>query len=135
MLLFLYSAGAGWLCYYRALQGGPAGVAVPIDKLSILVTIAFSWLVQGAADEESGPWPWGHRGGHAAAVGRPGGGIVGALCAGGFGGVIAAVLTADAAAACQQYSRQQGSGYAGKFFHGGCSFLFHGFSRVVSSYP
>ena len=37
--------GASWLCYYRALQMGPASVVVPIDKLSILVTIAFSWLV------------------------------------------------------------------------------------------
>ena len=33
------------LCYYRALQSGPASVVVPIDKLSILVTVAFSRLV------------------------------------------------------------------------------------------
>ena len=33
------------MCYYRALQQGPASVVVPIDKLSILVTIAFSWIV------------------------------------------------------------------------------------------
>lgn len=39
------ATGASWLCYYRALQDGPAGVVVPIDKLSILVTVAFSWLV------------------------------------------------------------------------------------------
>lgn len=39
------ATGASWLCYYRALQGGPASVVVPIDKLSILVTIAFSWIV------------------------------------------------------------------------------------------
>lgn len=39
------ATGASWLCYYRALQMGPASVVVPIDKLSILVTIAFSWLV------------------------------------------------------------------------------------------
>ena len=37
--------GASWLCYYRALQEGPASVVVPIDKLSMLVTIAFSWIV------------------------------------------------------------------------------------------
>lgn len=37
--------GASWMCYYRALQDGPASVVVPIDKLSILVTIAFSWIV------------------------------------------------------------------------------------------
>lgn len=39
------SNGASWLCYYRALQTGPASVVVPIDKLSILVTIAFSYVV------------------------------------------------------------------------------------------
>ena len=37
--------GASWLCYYRALQDGPASVVVPVDKLSILVTVLFSWLV------------------------------------------------------------------------------------------
>lgn len=41
------ATGASWLCYYRALQDGPASVVVPIDKLSILVTIAFSWIVFG----------------------------------------------------------------------------------------
>lgn len=39
------ATGASWLCYYRALQEGPASVVVPIDKLSILVTIAFSAVV------------------------------------------------------------------------------------------
>ncbi len=39
------ATGASWLCYYRALQTGPASVVVPIDKLSILVTIAFSYVV------------------------------------------------------------------------------------------
>lgn len=39
------STGASWLCYYRALQDGPASVVVPIDKLSILVTVAFSYFV------------------------------------------------------------------------------------------
>ena len=39
------ATGASWMCYYRALQNGPASVVVPIDKLSILVTIAFSWMV------------------------------------------------------------------------------------------
>lgn len=37
--------GGSWLCYYKALQDGPASVVAPIDKLSILVTILFSWLV------------------------------------------------------------------------------------------
>ncbi len=36
---------ASWLCFYRALQDGPASVVVPIDKLSILVTVAFSVLI------------------------------------------------------------------------------------------
>ena len=39
------ATGASWLCYYHALQDGLASVVVPIDKLSILVTVAFSWLV------------------------------------------------------------------------------------------
>lgn len=39
------ATGASWLCYYKALQDGPASVVVPIDKLSILVTILFSYLV------------------------------------------------------------------------------------------
>lgn len=39
------ATGASWLCYYKALQMGPASVVVPIDKLSILVTIAFSYFV------------------------------------------------------------------------------------------
>ena len=40
-----FATGASWMCYYRALQDGPASVVAPIDKLSILVTIAFSWIV------------------------------------------------------------------------------------------
>ena len=39
------ATGASWLCYYHALQDGPASVVAPIDKLSILVTVAFSYLV------------------------------------------------------------------------------------------
>ena len=41
------ATGASWLCYFRALQTGPASVVVPIDKLSILVTIFFSYFVFG----------------------------------------------------------------------------------------
>ena len=41
------ATGASWLCYYRALQDGPASIVVPIDKLSILVTVLFSYLVFG----------------------------------------------------------------------------------------
>lgn len=40
-----FATGGSWLCYYRALQTGPASVVVPIDKLSILVTIGFSYIV------------------------------------------------------------------------------------------
>ena len=39
------ATGASWLCYYKALQDGLASVVVPIDKLSILVSIGFSALV------------------------------------------------------------------------------------------
>lgn len=39
------ATGASWLCYYRALQDGLASVVVSVDKLSILVTILFSYIV------------------------------------------------------------------------------------------
>ncbi len=39
------ATGGSWLCYYKALQDGLASVVVPIDKLSILVTVGFSYLV------------------------------------------------------------------------------------------
>lgn len=39
------ATGASWLCYYKALQNGPASVVVPVDKLSILVTVLFSYVV------------------------------------------------------------------------------------------
>ena len=39
------ATGGSWLCYYKALQDGLASVVVPIDKLSILVSIAFSAIV------------------------------------------------------------------------------------------
>lgn len=48
-LLFIFlsgiATGGSWLCYYRALQTGPASVIVSIDKLSILVSIVFSYVV------------------------------------------------------------------------------------------
>lgn len=47
-LLFLIlsgiATGASWLCYYKALQDGLASIVVPIDKLSILVTILFAYV-------------------------------------------------------------------------------------------
>ena len=39
------ATGGSWLCYYKALKYGLASVVVPIDKLSILVTVAFSYIV------------------------------------------------------------------------------------------
>lgn len=45
ILLSGVATGASWLCYYKALQTGAASVVVPIDKLSILVSIAFSYVV------------------------------------------------------------------------------------------
>lgn len=39
------ATGGSWLCYYKALQQGPASVVVPIDKLSILISIGFSAAV------------------------------------------------------------------------------------------
>ena len=41
------ATGASWLCYYRPLQDGPASIVAPVDKLSVLVTVAFSRLVFG----------------------------------------------------------------------------------------
>lgn len=45
LILSGFATGGSWLCYYRALQQGPASVVVPIDKLSILLTIAFSYFI------------------------------------------------------------------------------------------
>lgn len=47
--LFLFlsgcATGASWLCYYRALQTGQASIVVPIDKLSIVLTVVFARVV------------------------------------------------------------------------------------------
>lgn len=45
LVLSGFATGGSWLCYYRALQTGPASIVVPIDKLSILITIVFSYIV------------------------------------------------------------------------------------------
>lgn len=45
LVLSGFATGGSWLCYYRALQDGPASVVVPIDKLSIVFTIAFSYFI------------------------------------------------------------------------------------------
>lgn len=39
------ATGASWLCYFSALQKGPASLVVPIDKLSVLVTVVFCVIV------------------------------------------------------------------------------------------
>ena len=41
------ATGASWLCYYYAIQNGIVSIVVPIDKLSILVAVAFSYFVFG----------------------------------------------------------------------------------------
>lgn len=38
------ATGASWLCFYKALQDGPASIVVPVDKLSILFTVVFAFL-------------------------------------------------------------------------------------------
>ena len=45
LILSGLATGASWLCYYYAIQNGQASVVVPVDKLSILVTVIFSLLV------------------------------------------------------------------------------------------
>lgn len=52
-LTFLVLSGAAtglsWLCYYRALQLGPASGVAPLDKLSVVLVILFAWLFLGEA--------------------------------------------------------------------------------------
>jgi len=45
IILSGFATGGSWLFYYRALQDGPASVVVPIDKLSIVITVAFSYFI------------------------------------------------------------------------------------------
>lgn len=45
LILSGLTTGLSWLCYYKALQDGEAGIVVPIDKLSIVITIAFSYFI------------------------------------------------------------------------------------------
>ena len=44
LILSGLATGASWLCYYRALQLGEVSKVVPIDKLSVLVTLALAFL-------------------------------------------------------------------------------------------
>jgi transporter family protein len=43
------ATGLSWLCYYRALQLGPASAVAPLDKLSVVLVILFAWLFLGEA--------------------------------------------------------------------------------------
>jgi transporter family protein len=45
IILSGFATGGSWICYYQALQDGPASAVVPIDKLSIVVSIAFSYFI------------------------------------------------------------------------------------------
>lgn len=45
LLLSGLTTGLSWLCYYKALQDGEASIVVPIDKLSIIITIGFSFFI------------------------------------------------------------------------------------------
>jgi len=50
-LLFLAASGLAtglsWLCYFRALQLGPASRVAPLDKLSVPLVMLFAWLILG----------------------------------------------------------------------------------------
>ena len=45
IILFGLARAVSWICFFSALQTGPASIIVPIDKLSILVTVMFAYLV------------------------------------------------------------------------------------------
>ncbi|WP_270736525.1 EamA family transporter [Streptococcus anginosus] len=44
LILSGLATGASWLCYYRALQGGEASKVVPIDKLSVVLTLILAFI-------------------------------------------------------------------------------------------
>ena len=44
LILSGLTTGASWLCYYRALQMGEASKIVPIDKLSVVITLALAFI-------------------------------------------------------------------------------------------
>ena len=44
LILSGLATGASWLCYYRALQWGQASKVVPIDKLSVVITLILAWV-------------------------------------------------------------------------------------------
>ena len=44
LILSGLATGASWLCYYRALQLGEASKVVPIDKMSVVITLLFAFV-------------------------------------------------------------------------------------------
>ena len=44
LILSGLATGASWLCYYKALQLGEASKVVPIDKLSVVITIILAFI-------------------------------------------------------------------------------------------
>ncbi|HNT98952.1 MAG TPA: EamA family transporter [Elusimicrobiales bacterium] len=55
LILSGLATGLSWICYYRALQTGPASLVAPIDKLSIVFAIGLSVVFLG---ERLGPYQW-----------------------------------------------------------------------------
>jgi len=47
LILSGIATGLSWLCYFRALQLGPASSVAPVDKLSVVLVIVFAWLFLG----------------------------------------------------------------------------------------
>jgi transporter family protein len=47
LILSGLATGLSWLCYFRALQLGPASAVAPVDKLSVVFVIIFAWLFLG----------------------------------------------------------------------------------------
>lgn len=55
LLLSALATGASWVCYFRALQAGPVSLVAPIDKLSVVLVLAFAFLFLG---ERPSPREW-----------------------------------------------------------------------------
>lgn len=55
LILSAIATGLSWMCYYRALQLGPASAVVPIDKLSVVLTLILAAVFLG---ERIGPWQY-----------------------------------------------------------------------------
>jgi transporter family protein len=55
LVLSALTTGLSWLCYFRALQSGPASLVSPIDKLSLVFTVALSFLF---LSERLGLYQW-----------------------------------------------------------------------------